>query len=60
MNYRNIFILHVFLLCIGLLHGSQVFAQPLSGVYTVGGTGAQYASLSAIATDLNTYGVNGL
>lgn len=59
MNYKNISILHIFLLCIGLINGYHALAQPLSGVYTVGGAGAQYTSLGAIAADLNTYGVSG-
>jgi PKD repeat protein len=45
-------------LCLFLFLGLGARAQ-LSGTYTLGGTGANYASFTALATDLNTKGVSG-
>lgn len=39
--------------------GLAAVAQPLSGVYTIGGTSPNYATLAAAVADLNTKGVNG-
>lgn len=48
-----------FLLILALLAGLWLGAQPLSGVYTIGGSNPDYSTISSAATALTTLGVNG-
>lgn len=48
-----------FALIFCLLFTGQAAAQPLIGNYTIGGSGADYATINAAVTDLNLSGVSG-
>jgi parallel beta-helix repeat protein len=48
-----------FLLILALYSGLWLGGQPLSGVYTIGGSNPDYATISSAASALNTLGVSG-
>jgi hypothetical protein len=50
---------NIFIVLIGFIFSYTLYAQPLSGNYTIGGSVPDYVSINAAVTALSTQGVNG-